>query len=52
MDFPKGDSTFYDFPEAQAGASGALDPPETNPLGTTILSPRPNFNFGANMASN
>ena len=41
------DSTFYDFPEAEAGGFGPLEPPCTNPL-----SLRPNFNFIAIMVAN
>ena len=29
LDFPKVDSTFYDFPEAEAGGSGPPEPPKT-----------------------
>ena len=51
MDFPKGHSTFYDFPETQACGFIPTEPPETNPPGTTIPSTKPNFNFEANMES-
>ena len=51
LDFLEGDSTFYDFPETQAGCFRPPKPLETNPPSTTIPSPRPNFNFRANMAS-
>ena len=50
--FPKGYSTFYTFPEAQAGGFGPPDPPETNPPCTNTPSPKLNFNFIANMEAN
>ena len=43
---------FLDFPEAQAGGFGPPGPPETNPPCTNPPSPRPNFNFLANMSAN
>ena len=52
MDFLEGYSTFFDFLETQAGGSGPHEPPKTNPLLASIPSPRPNFNFGENMAAN
>jgi hypothetical protein len=52
LDFPEGDSTFYDFPEAQEGGSRPLEPPKTNPPCTNIPSPRLKFNFRANMEAN
>ena len=52
LDFPKGDSTFYDFLEAQAGGSGPPEPLETNPTCTNPPYPRPNFKFLSNMAAN
>jgi hypothetical protein len=52
LNFPEGDSTFYDFLEAQAGGFGALKPPKTNPPCTKSPYPRPNFNFLANMVVN
>ena len=51
IEFPEGYSTFYDFPKAQEG-SGPSKPPDIIPPYTNIPSPRPNFNFIANMASN
>ena len=52
LDFPKGDSTSYDFPEPQAGGFGPPEPLETNLRCTNTPSPRPNFNFLANMEVN
>ena len=52
LDFPKVYSTFYDFPDAQVGGSRPLEPLETDPPCTTIPCPRPNFNFGVNIATN
>jgi hypothetical protein len=52
LDFPEEDSTFFDFPETQAGGSGPPEPPETNPPLASTPYPRPNFNFGGNMLSN
>jgi hypothetical protein len=52
LDFPEGDSAFFDFLETQAGGSGNRDPPKNNPLLASILSPRPNFNFRGNMEAN
>ena len=46
------DSTSYDFPEAEAGGFGPLEPPKTNPPCTNPPSHRPNFNFLANMVAN
>ncbi|CAF4221427.1 unnamed protein product [Adineta steineri] len=43
---------FYDFPEAEAGSFGPLEPLETNPSCSNPPSPRPNFNFLANMVVN
>ena len=51
-DFPEGYLTFFDFPKTQIGGYGPLEPPETNPPLASIPSPRPNFNYGGNMASN
>ena len=31
LDFLEGDSTFYDFPKAEAGGFGPPNPPKTNP---------------------
>lgn len=52
MDFLEGDPTLYDFPKAQAGGSRPSEPPEINPPCTSISSPKPNFNFVANMEDN
>ena len=52
LDFPEVDSTFYDFPKAEAGSFGPPEPPETNPPCTNPLSPQPNFNFLDNMEAN
>ena len=52
LDFLEGDSTLFDFLETQAGGSRPLEPHETNPPLASIPSPRPNFNYGGNMASN
>ena len=46
------DSTFFNFSKAQAGGSGPLEPPETNPPLGSIPSPQLNFNFGRSMAAN
>ena len=45
------DSTFYDFPEAEAGGSRPPKPPETN-IPCTNPHTRPNFNFLSNMVEN
>ena len=45
LDIPEGDSTFYDFPEAQAGGFGPPMPLKTNPPCTNTPSPRLNFNL-------
>ena len=45
-------SIFYDFPEAEAGGFGPLEPPKTNPPCINPSSPRPNFNFLVNMVAN
>ena len=50
--FPEWDSTFYNFPEAQAGGFGPPKPPYTNYPCINIPSPRMNFNFRANMEAN
>ena len=50
--FLEGDSTFYNFLEAQTGGSRPPEPPKTNPPCTNTPSPRPNFNVIANMESN
>ena len=42
----------YNLPEAEEGGSRPPKPPKTNPSCTNPLSPRPNFNFLANMAAN
>lgn len=39
LEFPEGDSTFYDFLEAQVGGSEPLKPPQTNPPCTNIPCP-------------
>ena len=52
LDFPEVDSTFHNFPEAEAGSSGPPEPPKINPPCTNPLYPRPNFNFLATMAAN
>ena len=52
LDFPEGDSTFFDFLEAQVGVYGPPEPPDTNPPCTNVPSPKPNFNFLANMVFN
>ena len=52
LNFPEVHSTFYDLPEVEAVGFGPPEPPETNPPYTNPLSPRPNFNFVANMAAN
>ena len=46
------DSTFYNFPEVEAGGYGPPQPLETNPPCTNPPSPRKNFNFLPNMAVN
>jgi len=46
------DSTFHNFPEAEAGGSRPPDPPKINPPCTNPPSPRPNFNFIATMEEN
>ena len=50
--FPEGDSTFYDFLEAQAGVSEPPKPLERNPPCTNIPTPISNFNFEANIEAN
>ena len=52
LDFPNGDSTLYDFPEAQVGGFGPPEPPEMNPPCTNPPSPKPNFKFISNMETN
>ena len=52
LDFLKRYSTFYDFPEAQAGGSRPIEPPQTNPPCTNPPYPRLNFKFLANMEAN
>ena len=52
LNFPEVDSTFYNFPEVEIGGYGPPEPLETNPTCTNPPSPRPNFNFLANMAAN
>ena len=49
LDFLEGDSTFYNFLEAQAGGFGPPNPLDTNTPCTNTTSPRSNFNFIANM---
>ena len=46
------DSTFHEFPKAQAGGSRPPEPPENNPTCTNPPSPRPNFSFLDTMAAN
>ena len=48
----EGDSTFYDFTEAQVGGSRPPELPEIKLPCTNPPSPIPNFNFLANMATN
>ena len=52
LDFPEGDSNYQDFPKAEEGGSGPLEPPENNTTCPTPTSPRPNFSFLATMAAN
>ena len=46
------DPTFFDFPKYQASGFGPPEPPNTNPPLYYIPSPRLNFTFGGNMATN
>jgi hypothetical protein len=52
LNFPKEDSTFYDFPKVEAGGSRSPEPPKTNPPCNNPPSPRPKFKFIANMTTN
>ncbi|CAF4289801.1 unnamed protein product, partial [Adineta steineri] len=51
LDFPKGDSNFQDFPEAEEGGFGPPEPPANN-TSATPTSPRSNFRSLATMATN
>ncbi|CAF4368448.1 unnamed protein product, partial [Adineta steineri] len=51
LDF-QGDSTFFNFPETQAGGYGPPEPPKTNPPLESIPYPRLDFTFGGSMDSN
>jgi hypothetical protein len=46
------DSTFHDFPEAEASGCGPLEPPENNPTCTNPPYPRSYFSSLATMAAN
>jgi hypothetical protein len=52
LNFPEGDSTFYDLSEAEVAGSRPPNPPNTNPPCTNPPYPRPNFKFLANMEDN
>ena len=52
LNFPKVDSTFHDFLEAEAGGFGPPRPLDNNPTCTNTPSPRPNFSFLSTMAAN
>ena len=46
------DSSYQDFPEAEACGSGPPQPPKNNTTCTNPPSPRPNFSFLATIAAN
>ena len=52
LDFPKEDSNFQDFPEAEEGGFGPPKPPENNSTGVIPTSPRPTFRLIATMVAN